>query len=66
MNDRYALQHRAIETGQWELGETFTRRGDALIERDDCLANEPDHLPEGRTRAIDLETGTIIEWERES
>lgn len=63
---RYVLQYRDASGFEWvQLGEGFDRRGDVLAARDEALADEQDGLPKGRHRAVDMETGSVIEWQHE-
>lgn len=63
---RYVLQYRDASGFEWvQACEGFDRRGDVLAARDEALADEQDGLPKGRHRAVDMETGTVIEWQHE-
>lgn len=62
---RFALQSCDPSDRLFETYKTFARRGEALEARDVALAREPDHARYKATRAIDIETGTIIEWQED-
>jgi hypothetical protein len=64
---RYVVQYRDASSSAWGTIDfwKFDRPGDALERRDLELEDEPDFLPKGRHRAVDMETGAILEWRHE-
>lgn len=59
---RYVVQYRDASGFEWEPleGMAFDRLGDAIMVRDRELAEEPDFLPHGRHRVMDMDTGEIV------
>lgn len=62
---RYVVTYRDASGFEWEPldDERYDTSGDVLIARDRLLNDEPEWLPRGRHRAVDLETGQILDWE---
>lgn len=62
---RYAVQYRDASSSAWEVlpEHQYDRPGDALRFRDSLLDEEEEGLPRGRHRAVDMETGSVLQWE---